>query len=146
MIKKIRHTGIVVNNLDLMFIFYKQLGFSITKRLYEKGDYIDQIVNIRKVNLETVKLQLSDKDMIELLKYHNHPHPKKIFKRKNDSNEYGWSHVAFTVDSIQETINTITENGGSVLNSPSEPPNGNVKVAYCHDPEGNIIELVEETK
>ena len=67
-----------------MLIFYEKLGFSVLKRLHEKGNYIDQIVNIRKVNIETVKLHLSNKDMIELLKYHNHPHSKKIFKRKND--------------------------------------------------------------
>ena len=34
--------------------------------------------------------------------------------------------------------------GGSLVNSPATAPDGTVRVAYCHDPEGNLLELVEE--
>ena len=45
-------------------------------------------------------------------------------------------------------IKSITEQkikkiGGSMVNSPALTNDKKVKVAYCHDNEGNLIEIVE---
>ena len=36
------------------------------------------------------------------------------------------------------------KNGGSLKNRPVVSPSGKAKVVYCYDPEGVLIELVEE--
>ena len=40
----------------------------------------------------------------------------------------------------------IIKNGGSLVNYPEINNCGTVKVAYCYDPEGVLIEIVEELK
>ena len=52
MIKNIRHTGIVVNNLELMTNFYIALGFSKFVSGNEQGEFIDSVTGLKNVNLE----------------------------------------------------------------------------------------------
>ena len=47
MIKDIRHTGIVVIDLDESLRFYRDLlGFQIAKQMEESGNYIDNILSL----------------------------------------------------------------------------------------------------
>ena len=73
MIRNIRHTGIVVRNLDKAIRFYEGLGFSIWKREVEKGQYIDKIVGLDNTEIETAKLKSPCGGLLELLKYHKFP-------------------------------------------------------------------------
>ena len=142
MVRIIRHTGIVVRNLDQSLQFYKKLGFQLWSREIEFGDFIDQVVGISKVSIEVAKLKLPDSSMIELLQYLSHPQNDEIAKAP--SNRLGCSHVAFTVENIETSCDEIKDMGGSIVNPPALSPNGLVKVAYAHDIEGNLLELVEE--
>ena len=55
---KIRHTGLVTNNLkkSLFFFWNKYLKFRIKKKAIESGSLIDKIMEYKKVKVETVKL------------------------------------------------------------------------------------------
>ena len=51
MILNIRHTGIVVKNLEASLDFYtKKLGFSIKVQAEEGRDFIDSILNLDNSN------------------------------------------------------------------------------------------------
>ena len=141
MIRNIRHTGIVVRDLDKAVKFYEGLGFSILKRQIEKGPYIDKVVGINKVIIETAKLKSPCGYLLELLQYHSHPMEQTI--NNQSSNQLGWSHIAITVENIDDCLKYIRNNGGSIENKPISPPQGAMLVAYCHDIEGNLIEIVE---
>ncbi|TGL10758.1 VOC family protein [Leptospira meyeri] len=142
MIKKTRHTGLVVRNLSKSLAFYEALGFSLWKREIEVGDFIDTVVGIKLVELETAKMHAKDGSMIELLEYHSHPMEKD--KINSPSNTLGCSHIAFTVDDIEKTCKLVSQLGGNVVNHPVISPSGKVKVAYCHDVDGILLEFVEE--
>ncbi|TGL59749.1 glyoxalase [Leptospira ognonensis] len=142
MIKNTRHTGIVVRDLDRAFRFYEALGFKLWKREVESGDFISTVVGIENVKVETAKLKAPDNSMLELLQYHSHPKEKEIVNAP--SNQLGCSHIAFSVIDIDKTCDFILQQGGSLVNPPALSANGLVKVAYCHDPEGVLLELVEE--
>ena len=43
-------------------------------------------------------------------------------------------------------FNTFVKQGGSIKNTYQISPDGNVKVVYCQDIEGNILEIVQELK
>ena len=144
MILDTRHTGFVVNNLDKFISFYEGLGLKVISRMIEKGDYIDNLVSLKNVKLEWVKLELPDNSVIELLKYHSHPILINKLNYHQNANRTGCSHIAFTVSNIQQTIDYICSNGGSIKNKYQISPDGNVKVAYCYDIEGNILEIVEK--
>ena len=143
MVLNTRHTGFVVDDLEEFISFYEGMGLKLISRMTETGDYIDSLVSLKNVKLEWAKLALPDSSVIELLKYHSHPclinEPNYLQK----ANRKGCSHIALTVSNIQQTIDYICLNGGSIKNGYQISPDGNVKVAYCFDMEGNILEIVE---
>ena len=139
-VQNIRHTGIVVENLDASLHFYRDLlGFEITKQMNEKGNYIDQITNLEKVNVTTIKMTSPDGHLIELLYYQTHPRIKKN-RRMND---IGIAHIAFTVNDLNKVYSSLS-NQGVYFNAPPQlSPDGYAKVTFCRAPEGTYIELVE---
>jgi catechol 2,3-dioxygenase-like lactoylglutathione lyase family enzyme len=140
MIKDIRHTGIVVMDLEASLHFYRDLlGFQIAKQMEESGDYIDKILSLYNVKVTTVKMTSPSGQTIELLKYHSHPEERKIRRIF----EIGISHIAFTVDDLDTEYGRL-ENEGIQFNSPPQlSPDGYAKVTFCRAPEGTLIELVE---
>ena len=141
MIKAVRHTGIVVRNLDESVKFYRALGFVEDNRDIEEGVFIDTVVGLQNTKLEWVKLKAADGYLMELLQYHSHPEQKSIAKQK--SNQLGCSHLAFSVHDINTVCEKIKKIGGSMVNPPALTNDKKVKVAYCHDNEGNLMEIVE---
>jgi catechol 2,3-dioxygenase-like lactoylglutathione lyase family enzyme len=140
MIKDIRHTGIVVNDLKASLYFYHDLlGFKISKQMEEAGDYIDNISSLDNVKVTTVKMASPSGQLIELLKYHSHPEEQKM-KRIC---EIGISHIAFTVDDLDAEYTVLKDKGVHFNSPPQLSPDGYAKVTFCTAPEGTLIELVE---
>ena len=51
----------------------------IQKRMIENGKATDRLSNLKKVNVETIKMHIGEKKgMIELLHFHSHKRKKKI--------------------------------------------------------------------
>jgi catechol 2,3-dioxygenase-like lactoylglutathione lyase family enzyme len=141
MIKAVRHAGVVVRDLEKSAEFYCALGFFEDDRAIEEGCFIDTVVGLQNTKLEWIKLRALDGYLLELLQYHSHPEKEEITKQK--SNQLGCSHLAFSVDDIDTVCNGIKKIGGSVVNLPALTNDKKVKVAYCHDNEGNLMEIVE---
>ena len=140
MIKDIRHTGIVVADLEASLYFYCDLlGFQVTKQMEEVGDYIDNISSLRNVKVTTAKMTSPSGQMIELLKYHSHPAKQKT----REICEIGISHIAFTVDDLDIEYERLRGKGIQFSSPPQLSPDGYAKVAFCRAPEGTFIELVE---
>lgn len=140
MVKNIRHTGIVVDDLEASLRFYQDmLGFEVVKRMDEVGNFIDRISSLQNVKVTTVKMAIPDGQMIELLYYHTHP-------RKRDVREIcdiGIGHIAFTVDDLDGEYDKLKKEGVQFNASPQLSPDGYAKVTFCKAPEGTFIELVE---
>ena len=140
MIKDIRHTGIVVIDLEESLRFYRDLlGFQIAKQMEESGDYIDNISSLRNVRVTTVKMTSPSGQMIELLKYHSHSAEQK----RREICEIGISHIAFTVDDLNFAYEKLKDKGIQFNSPPQLSPDGYVKVVFCRAPEGTLVELVE---
>lgn len=147
MISSIRHVGIVVRDLDESLKFYcGMLGLAIYKRHTEKlGKFIDKLVGVNDVKLEWVKLIIPKGGLIELLQYHSHPDPS-VFKEPEafPSNRLGCSHISLTIDNLSQLYNKLIQNGYKCNSGPLHSPNGKIKILYCHDPDGTILELIED--
>jgi lactoylglutathione lyase len=144
MILNIRHTGIVVSNLAISIDFYTRiLGFRIVSQKDEPGHFIDRILGLSGTELTTVKMSLSNDQMIELLYFHSHKESQK--KIKNPST-IGITHFAVTVDNIAETYRKLGKLGVEFISSPETSPDEQAIVAFCKDPDGNYIELVQKVK
>ena len=140
MIKDIRHTGIVVDDLEVSLHFYcGLLGFQIVRQMEETGVYIDNISSLRNVKVTTVKLISPSGQMIELLKYNSHPTEQE----SREIWEIGISHIAFTVDDLDVEYERLKGKNIQFNSPPQLSPDGYAKVTFCRAPEGTLIELVE---
>lgn len=141
MMKAIRHIGIVVSDLDKALYFYRDLlGLKIVKDMNESGDYIDKISDLKGVQVRTVKMAADDGNLIELLFYSSHLDRSD---KKRPINQFGCSHVAFTVENLDEEYKRLTQAGIGFSAPPQHSPDGYAKVTFCKDPDGSHIELVE---
>lgn len=142
MIIKTRHTGLVVKDISASIAFYEGLGLTVWKHANENGDFLSQVVGLKNAEIETAKLKVGDGSLLELLEYKSHPTIPSA--SKYPSNYHGCSHVAFTVQDVEEICSQIVRLGGSIVNPPAVSANGSVKVMYGHDLDGILMEMVEE--
>ncbi|NNE69402.1 MAG: glyoxalase [Rhodothermales bacterium] len=139
MIQAVRHTGLVVRDLNRSVRFYEGLGLEVQARKRESGAYIDAVIGLQDADLEWAKLSAPDGALVELIQYHSHPEPP----RSPRASAAGCSHMAFTVRSMEEALEAVEFLGGSRVGQVATDPPGRHRVIYCADPDGIIIELVE---
>ena len=137
MIKNIRHTGIVVRDLNKSYNFYTELGFKTKSDEIESGEFLEFILGIKNCSIRIIKM-VCNEQMIELLKYQT---PKSNDAKKL-VNSIGCSNIAMTVKNIEVLYNKLSNLGVNFINPPLS--NGVVKVAFCKDPNDVYLELVEE--
>lgn len=143
MIKGVRHIGISVTNMERSLKFYRDLlGLKIERSMSESGQYIDNMLSMKNVKVNTVKLSAQDKGpiLVELLEFKSHP---KTSEGKYEISKIGASHVAFTVDDLDEIYSKLTETGVKFNAPPQYSPDGYAKVTFCYDPDGTPVELVQ---
>lgn len=141
MISAIRHTGLVVADLDRALHFWCDvLGFKVVKQMDESGPHIDAMMGLRDVRVTTAKLAAPDGNLIELLRFHSHPDQPRW---NGTPHTTGFTHIALTVDNLAELVLKLTQAGVSFPAPPQHSPDGAVKVIYAQGPEGVLLELVE---
>jgi catechol 2,3-dioxygenase-like lactoylglutathione lyase family enzyme len=139
---QLRHFGVVVSDLDRALEFYCHiLGFSVARRMEERGPFIDELLGLQGTHVTTVKLAAAQGGVqIELLCFRSHSdsatRPRRI-------NEIGPTHLALTVDDLSGLHRRIIEAGLPFLSPPLLSVDGRAKVAFCRDPDGTLLELVE---
>lgn len=141
MIQGIRHTGLVVKDLELALHFWCEvLGFTLVKQMDESGAHIDAMMGLEDVRVTTAKLAAPDGRMLELLLFHSHP-DRPAWQGKPYST--GFTHIALTVSDLDQAVSKLMQEGVIFPAPPQFSPDGDVKVIYAQGPEGVLLELVE---
>lgn len=144
MIKAVRHTGLVVADLNKALHFWCDvLGFAITRRMEESGPYIDRMMGLQDVRVTTVKLAAPDGGSVELLKFQSHPDKPSW---TGEPYSTGLTHIALTVENLDAACAKLSAAGVSFPAAPQSSPDGTAKVTYAEGPEGVLLELVEVLK
>ena len=144
MITAIRHTGLVVADLDgALYFWCDVLGFKVVKQMEEAGPHIDAMMGLSDVRVTTAKLAAPDNSLIELLHFHSHP-DQPSWSGKPFST--GLTHIALTVDDLDDTCSKLSAAGVTFPAAPQFSPDGYAKVLYAKGPEGVLLELVEILK
>ncbi len=140
MITTVRHTGIVVQDLDAALHFYCMLlGFHVVRQMRESGAYIENALSLPGVQVTTTKLAIDDHAQIELLYFHDvpgQPNHKRLF-------DFGLTHIALQVKELDQDYERLSKLGVEFLSTPQYAPNGLAKVAFCKAPDNVFLELVE---
>jgi catechol 2,3-dioxygenase-like lactoylglutathione lyase family enzyme len=141
MIKQIRHTGLVVADLELALRFWRDLlGFKIDKQMDEFGPHIDAMMGLENVKVTTIKMSAPQGGIIELLHFKSHPDESAWLGKPYST---GYTHIALTVEDLDECYKKLSDEGVEFPAPPQYSPNGKVKVIYCKGPENILLELVE---
>ena len=141
-IQAIRHTGIVVSDMDRSLPFYRDLlGMEVWADFKDDSAYVQAMTGVPGAHIWMVKLKAANDVSIELLQYLSHPQPppEQLVKAR----DVGCNHVALQVNDL-DTLHEKLKAAGIRFNAPpAVSPDGGAKVAYCRDPEGVLIELVQ---
>ncbi len=141
MITAIRHTGIVVSDLNKCLDFWtKIMGFKIFKIAEEKGKHVDGVMGLEDVNVTTAKLKAPDGNLIELLKFNSHKSEKTW---NGTPYSTGITHIALQVDNLDNVIEKLGKHDVKFPGPGQTGPDKYAKVVYARGPEGLILELVE---
>lgn len=113
------HVGLFTPNFEKMKTFYTEtLGLPIAKTWTEP--------NIVFLAAGTTLIELIDKSDSEL----------------SDARPAGFDHFAFHVDSVDEVFAEVVAAGLTIVDEPRDFKD--VRIAFFRDPDGNLLELVEE--
>ena len=140
-VKRVRHIGIVVSNLNKSEKAFKDLfgAKTITPIIKNKGKYINNLVGLRNVYSKVKLLKLKDNSRLELLEYVS----PKGKKRSNKSNEIGVSHFAVTIKSMKTFIKKSKNYNTKFISPPIFSPDNFVNVAYVLILNEVLVEVVE---
>lgn len=132
--KNVRHSGIVIHNIEKALYFYcKLLGLKEVIRETLSGNYIKTLLSFK--TLTYLKLATDNGDLIELY----------YFPSNNGCIKFGtYNHIAFTVKDLDKTYKKLKKEKIHFCSEPILDPTKTHKVVFCEDPSGNLIELVEE--
>ena len=143
--RAVRHIGIVVSDMERSFRFYRDLlGLTLVRMMEECGEYIDTVLSLRNARVITAKFSADrGSTLIELLEFKSHGREPS---EEREVYAIGPSHVALTVDDLDAVYRQLLRAGVRFNNPPRPSPDGYAKVAFCRDPDGTLIELVEVLK
>ncbi len=141
MISDVRHTGLVVADLERSLHFWcNVLGFTVVRQMDEAGPHIDAMMGLQDVRVTTAKLAAPDGNLVELLHFDSHP---DLPKWEGAPFSTGFTHIALTVNDLDVLLCKLKQEGLSFPGSPQRSPDGKVRVVYAKGPEGILLELVE---
>ena len=139
-----RHVGIVVKNLNTSAHFYKKFfNFKPEIEREEGGQYLDYLWAQKNTKIKTLKLSDStNKISLELLEIYSVDGFSSEIKT-NKIYDIGITHFALTVKNIDKIYNDMKMENIEFVNGPIMSVDKKAKVAFCKDPNGCFIELVE---
>lgn len=139
------HTNLIANDVPLLIAFYRDvLGCrSIGQTRDLSGDWVDRLTGISGAHIFGEHLALPGYDgngpTLEIFGY-----DEVVPHTAPSVNATGYTHIAFAVDDVNETLALLLAHGGGQIGELVEQRYADgrtITVVYATDPEGNILEL-----
>lgn len=149
MLKNVIHIGLTVSDLDRSIDFYKNiLGLKYKGQLTMEGPETDALFGIKGCKAEVAYLNGSNHIMapaIELIQFTN----EDAIYDEADLRKTSISEVCFKVENIKFFYDHLLENNVECISAPQEFDFtkygfGKSKAIYFKDPDGIILEAIEE--
>jgi catechol 2,3-dioxygenase-like lactoylglutathione lyase family enzyme len=139
-IKHMDHVGVVVDDLAAATAFFVDLGLEVRGRTAVAGKWVDRIVGLEGVRVDTAMVATPDgHGRLELIEFHSPPaqggdaHP---------ANTRGIRHIAFIVDDIDAAVARTRAHGAKLVGE-VERYKDVFRLCYLRGPAGIIVELAE---
>jgi len=138
---KFENVGIAVRDLEETIAFFTDIGLSVLGRDTVSGEWADTAVGLDGNHAKIAVLRTPDGNgCLELFEY---IHPTAIETSPTRPNEIGMHRVAFTVDDIDETLETVAKRGYHPLRGVATY--GDVyKLTYVSGPSGILVMFAQD--
>lgn len=138
---KLRHVGIVVEDITKTVITFKKLfGLKVKSNIIKSsGPYISNLIGFKRAVIKTAILKIEDDNRIEIIEYVK----PKMLKKKISPNNLGVSHIALTVSSMKKFVNKAKKFKIKLIGEPMLNTDRSVKVVYAIINNEIICEVVE---
>jgi catechol 2,3-dioxygenase-like lactoylglutathione lyase family enzyme len=133
--------GLVVEDLDETVRFLALLGFDCGEPRVFSGEWIDRIIGLDNVTVETVLARAPNgSDMCEVVRFDS---PSASAQEPAPAaNRPGLRHVAFNVDDVRGVVDRVREAGWETVGEIVDYQNIFL-LCYVRGPEDVIVELAE---
>lgn len=139
------HTNLIAKDWKKLASYYVEV-FNCERVYPERnlsGKWIDELAAIKDAEIKGIHLRLpgyTDGPTLEIFSYT----PESVESGMHEVNDFGFSHIAFHVSSVEEVLQKVLANGGCKYGEVVQKHIdgvGKLTVVYTRDPEGNIVEL-----
>lgn len=140
------HSGIAVKDLEVSIKFYRDIfGLKVIREEPIKKSRAD-ILGVPGAIVKVVIMGIPETDTrIELIQYYT---PPSMFNYGCPVNAIGQVHIAFRVDDMEKTVETLKDHDVAFVSKNYElitdGPQTGLKWIYLKDPDGTNIELIQE--
>lgn len=142
-IKKFDHVSVVVDDLAAAVAFFTALGMTIEGESPIEGPWVDRINALEGIKVDVVMMRTPDgHGRLELTKFHN-PKLVEIEPAIAPPNALGLRSVMFTVDSVDDTVARLRDNGAELIGEVAQYED-QYRLCYIRGPAGIIVALAEE--
>jgi len=146
-VPSLNHIGITVSDIAQTAGFLSLLGFEPRDpdQVVAKDSWIRTMTGYAKADLRIAMVHLGD-TAIELVSYVS---PEGEPKATTELRDVGNTHIAVTVKDIDAEYRRLRDAGIEFISAPIRVPDGPLEGArgvYLTDPDGNLIELSQETR
>jgi catechol 2,3-dioxygenase-like lactoylglutathione lyase family enzyme len=140
-IGKSHHYGLTVSNLDESLEFYcGVLGMELVSRVDVGGDAFAASTGVPGASGEIAHLD-GNGFVVELLQYDSPP--GRNINDEHDPNDVGATHLAIEVEDIDVHVDELAPEVEFQSRAPPVVGGTGAKVAYVCDPDGSLVELIE---
>ena len=138
---KLENVGIAVRDIEATISFFTDLGLAVVGRDTISGEWADTAVGLDGNHAKIAVLQRPDgHGQLELFEY---IHPNAIETEPTRPNEIGMHRVAFSVDDIDDALETAARHGCHPLRGVASYEDV-YKLSYVRGPSGIIVMFAEE--
>jgi catechol 2,3-dioxygenase-like lactoylglutathione lyase family enzyme len=138
-IVSIDHMSFTVSDLDETNAFFAKLGFEPVKRYVSAGPDADEGTETKDANIDISWVgHPQGGPKLELLRYQNQPTGKA-----RHNSQVGAAHLCLRVEDVYKEYGRLSDEGVPFVSAPHADEFGVVWV-YLRDPDGNVVELLQE--
>jgi catechol 2,3-dioxygenase-like lactoylglutathione lyase family enzyme len=135
----IDHVSFTVSDLEESNAFFAKLGFEPVKRYISSGPAADEGTGTENADVDISWLSHPQAELkLELLRYQNEP-----TGRAAHNSQVGAAHLCLQVEDVSGQYQRLDAEGVNFVSAPHTDASGVVWV-YMRDPDGNVVELVQE--
>jgi catechol 2,3-dioxygenase-like lactoylglutathione lyase family enzyme len=142
-LKRLDNMGIVVEDLEGMIEFFRELGLELEERAVVDGKWAGRVTGLGDQRVEIAMMRTPDgHGRLELSRFLE---PPVVADHRNAPvNALGYLRVMFAVDDIDDTLVRLRKRGAQLVSSEVVQYEDAYRLCYIRGPDGLLIGLAEE--